>query len=420
MTSPLPLPGQSPAARHRKPPGTERLPESIQRWPKGPGELRLPRPWLYALGAVVRSAILHKCLELIESQTGSHPARPAFAPLGLKDFRKFCGLPSMRSIEVQLMNGERAGWIEREFPDRARGRGGYRVNWEKVAGTEDAKPREKRKPRLPKSVSVPDAATGSAEPKNVAVREDARTRNGFRVQPHPDVFQTARSCGHAGGCPLLPYVIEGVQTLDINTESVGVASVTNVVGPTTPIPLERLHGEIPDVAPAAKTRILHVFPDRVDAGTLLIFPADLLSNSRDASRAGDRTAAALPANGGEAQRTEPAAFASALARLFALAGKPVPTRRQAARVARSLAGRGLTCGGFLDWCGLDRGRVRRARGPGVLDSWIDEYASYVAAHAAIDAEIETAEREAAARRERAWAEYQAERPEAEPEAEGQT
>jgi hypothetical protein len=72
--------------------------------------------------------------------------------------------------------------------------------------------------------------------------------------------------------------------------------------------------------------------------------------------------------------------------LFALAGKPVPTPRQAAYVARALAARGLDCGGFIEWCSIDRGRVRRARGPGVLDSWIDEYSAWASVRAALEAE----------------------------------
>jgi hypothetical protein len=81
-----------------------------------------------------------------------------------------------------------------------------------------------------------------------------------------------------------------------------------------------------------------------------------------------------------------AAFAGALARLFAGAGRPVPTERQAAGVAAALAERGLRRDAFAAWCGADRGRVGRARGPGILASWAAEYAAYASAQAALAAE----------------------------------
>jgi hypothetical protein len=219
--SALPIPAPAPASRNfRKPPGYERLPDHIQRW-KRPGELRLERPQLYALGAVIRSAVLHKNIELIESETGSHPERPEFAKLSLQRFHDFVGRSvTRRAVEIQLQEGEQRGFIEREFPERKRYKGGFRINWERLLGSPDAEPRKKE----PKTISDVDAK----DPKSISDVAVARNRKPFRMFPTSDALGSAMQCAHATGCPLLVYAV--------GTQSVVVATgrgVTPVQGVTT-------------------------------------------------------------------------------------------------------------------------------------------------------------------------------------------
>ena len=333
MTSPLPVPAQSPAARHRKPPSSERASNRRPVWRRG-GFVAFDRRALIRQAAVIRSAILLKCLQLIQSETHSGlpdaaGRRPDFAILTVADFQEYCGVPVRRSVEVQLANGERAGWIKREFPERHHSRGGYSIDWDRLGAAPDPEPRA---PRADKGQPKRHAVRGSMQPKtdaDLVPAEPKREPVEIRLNLNTSSVPSAMGCVLGKCCPLL--VITSNQTTVVVTE------VTTVSAPTTPI-LDGEHiRDIPDIPAAAPNAYLAGFPET-------------------------------------------------LARLFALAGKPVPTPRQAAYVARALAGRGLDCGGFMAWCSIDRGRVRRARGPGVLDSWIAEYTAYAGVHAALEAE----------------------------------
>jgi hypothetical protein len=321
--------------------------------------------------AVIRSAILLKCLQLIQSETHSGlpdaaGRRPDFAILTVADFQEYCGVPVRRSVEVQLANGERAGWIKREFPERHHSRGGYRIDWERLGAAPDPEPRAQR---ADKGQPKRHAVRGSMQPKtdaDLTPAEPKREPVEIRLNLNTSSVPSAMGCGLGKCCPLL--------VLTSNQATVVVTEVTTVSAPTTPICEGEPIGDTPDIPPTAPNTYLAGFPEPLD-------------------------------------------FPSVLARLFAIAGKPVPTPRQAAGVADALAKRGLECGGFIEWCSIDRGRVRRARGPGVLDSWIAEYSVWADVRAAIEAEG-AAERERRTLRlvepEAEPAELEAERPELAP------
>lgn len=273
MAPMMPAPALSPAGRIlRKPPGYERLPEDIQRW-KRPGELRLERPKAYALAATTRSAIQHKCIELIELYTASHPDRPEYARITNQQFHAFCGgktagrgAVTMRAVEIALRELEQEkGFVGREFADRERKKGGYRNLWDTILTAQDA---PAPKPRLPKNSSVP-------QPKNSSVTADARNRKTVRLEPTADAIATAMQCGNASGCPLLCYA-RGIQSVVVANggsdspvqETTPDTHVFPVPATNTSIPVDGCWiGNIPDSSPGEPPAYLAEFPNTYSAGS---------------------------------------------------------------------------------------------------------------------------------------------------------
>ena len=162
-------------------------------WRGGSAHVRLDREWLYPLMRRCANVVLLKIILHIVDQTTSWPDGPEFADITMDDWLAWTGA-SERSVEMQLAEGERRGWIAREKPDQRHSRGGYKFLPENV-----------------KDTPLPAQRTRKCKPREVSVKAHMPLA-AMRVTPGAQTIAPAPP-GSPGEPAVLPIVRSGAQTI---------------------------------------------------------------------------------------------------------------------------------------------------------------------------------------------------------------
>ena len=169
-------------------------------WKGGAGHVRLDREWMYPLMRRCANAVLLKIILHIVDQTTSWPDGPEFADITMDDWLAWTGA-SERSVEMQLAEGERRGWIAREKPDQRHSRGGYKFLPENV-----------------KDTPLPAPRTRKCKPREVSVKAHMPLA-AMRVTPGAQTI--ALEPGSPGEPAVLPIVRSGAQTIALADAACG-------------------------------------------------------------------------------------------------------------------------------------------------------------------------------------------------------